>query len=191
MPMLALISLLLSQQASPVPTELPIRLAGVLLADEPADRAAVIRDERTGRFVTVREGGVVATAQVVQISSGRVLLRTWGRLETISSVTAWTERRSCASLLRDRAALVNAPDQARIVPAFHDGQPLGFKIFAVRPDSYISRAGLENGDLVVGVNGMHLRTPDEFLIAYSKLRCAQRITLTIIRDGEELQLALP
>lgn len=55
----------------------------------------------------------------------------------------------------------------------------------------MSRAGIRNGDLVTGANGLHLRTPDEALVVYSKLRCAQQITLTVIRDGVEVQLALP
>jgi general secretion pathway protein C len=191
MSILAIALLAFTAELPPVQTELPLRLVGVLLADDAVERAAVIRDERSGRSVTVREGGVVATAQVVHISNGRVLLRNWGRLEILASDFAWTERKSCASALANRRDLVDPKDQARVVPAFRDGQPLGFKLFSIRPDSFPAHAGMRNGDLVTGINGMHIRTPEEMLTAYEKLRCASRIIFTVVRDGEELTLELP
>ena len=191
MSILAIALLAITSELPPVQTELPLRLVGVLLADDAPERAAVIRDERSGRSVTVREGGVVATAQVVHISNGRVLLRNWGRLEMLASDFAWTERKSCASALAKWEGVVEVKDAARVVPVFRQGQPLGFKLFSIRPDSLPAYAGMRNGDLLTSINGMHLRTPDEVLAAYPKLRCASRIIFTIVRDGEELTLELP
>src|SRR5262249_7855987 len=38
--------------------------------------------------------------------------------------------------------------QARIVPAFKDGQAQGFKLFSIRPDSIYTKIGIQNGDVI-------------------------------------------
>ncbi len=75
---------------------------------------------------------------------------------------------------------------ARVVPAMKDGKPLGFKLYAVKPDSFIAHLGLENGDTVTTVDGEPIASPDKALAAYSKLRdlkVGDVVTVTIDRKG--------
>ena len=97
-----------------------------------------------------------------------------------------------APLIRE---LGRAPErfQARVCVTAQHREMLDqvLALFSIRPDSFPAHAGMKNGDLVIGINGMPLRTPEEGLLAYPKLRCATRIVFTVVRDGEELTLALP
>ena len=43
--------------------------------------------------------------------------------------------------------------EARVVPAFREGRPVGFKLFAIRDGSLYSRLGLRNGDVLQRING--------------------------------------
>lgn len=73
--------------------------------------------------------------------------------------------------------------QARIVPAFKDGQAQGFKLFSIRPDSIYSKIGVQNGDVIKRINGFDLNSPEKALEVYSKLKEASRIEIEIERNG--------
>lgn len=73
--------------------------------------------------------------------------------------------------------------QARIVPAFKDGQAQGFKLFSIRPDSIYSKIGVQNGDVIRRINGFDLNSPEKALEVYSKLKEASRIEIEIERNG--------
>jgi general secretion pathway protein C len=76
--------------------------------------------------------------------------------------------------------------QARIVPAFKDGQAQGFKLFSIRPDSLYTKIGIQNGDVIRRINGYDLNSPEKALEIYSKLKEANRIDIQIERNGTVL-----
>lgn len=173
--------------ASQVSTSL--ELVGVLLADEPGARAAVLRDRRTGHSVTVRPDDQVAGRRVVHISAGRVLVEGADGLAAISSPAAWIETAGCDSTAFDAfARSSDLAGQARIVPAFVNGSAIGFRLFSIRPGSPLERAGLKNGDVVARINGEDLTSPDKALRLYASLRCARRFEVELVRRGERIQL---
>ncbi len=74
--------------------------------------------------------------------------------------------------------------QARIVPSFKNGQANGFKLFSIRPDSLYSKIGIQNGDVIQRINGYDMNSPDKALEAYTKLRNAGALDLTVERNGQ-------
>ncbi len=77
---------------------------------------------------------------------------------------------------------------ARIMPSIADGQPVGFKLYAMRPGSPLAALGLANGDTLRAINGIALTSPDRALEAYTRLRAADRLTLELTRRGQPLTL---
>jgi general secretion pathway protein C len=77
--------------------------------------------------------------------------------------------------------------QARIVPAFKDGQSEGFKLFSIRPDSIYTKIGVQNGDVIKRINGYDLNSPEKALEIYSKLKEAARIDIEIDRNGTTMR----
>jgi general secretion pathway protein C len=77
--------------------------------------------------------------------------------------------------------------QARVVPSFTNGASRGFKLFAMRPDSFFTRLGLKNGDALQRVNGFTLDSPTSALEAFNHLRGSSRIELEIERDGQPVR----
>jgi general secretion pathway protein C len=73
--------------------------------------------------------------------------------------------------------------QARIVPAFKDGQAQGFKLFSIRPDSIYSKIGIQNGDVIKRINGFDMNSPEKALEVYSKLKESARIDIEVERNG--------
>jgi general secretion pathway protein C len=88
---------------------------------------------------------------------------------------------------RTLANLNEVAMQARIVPAFKDGQAQGFKLFSIRPDSIYSKIGVQNGDVIRRINGFDLNSPEKALEVYSKLKEASRIEIEIERNGAPIR----
>lgn len=71
--------------------------------------------------------------------------------------------------------------QARIVPSAKDN---GFKIFSIAKDSLYTKIGIQNGDVLKSINGIELSSPDKALEAYSRLQSASKLSLDIVRKGQ-------
>ena len=80
--------------------------------------------------------------------------------------------------------LAGLSGDARVVPYFEAGQAVGFKLYAIRPDSFFASCGLENGDVVRTLNGLPLNSPDKALEAYSQMRSATHLDVAIDRAGQ-------
>lgn len=78
----------------------------------------------------------------------------------------------------------------RLVPNFHDGRTDGFRLFAVRPGSIVSRLGIANGDSLLALNGLPLNGPEQLTKAIDPARTAPRNTLELSRNGQPYQLLL-
>ncbi len=74
--------------------------------------------------------------------------------------------------------------QIRVVPNFADGQPDGFKVFAIRPGSLFSKIGLQNGDVLKRVNGIELQGPEQAFEAYQALKDETAIQIDLVRRNE-------
>jgi type II secretory pathway component PulC len=73
--------------------------------------------------------------------------------------------------------------QARIVPAVRNGQPDGFKLYAIATGSLWFAIGFVNGDTIRSVNGHDLSTPDKALELYQKLKTATALRIVVGRRG--------
>ncbi len=78
--------------------------------------------------------------------------------------------------------------QARIVPAFEGGKPVGFKLFSIKPGSLYSKIGLQNGDVVNRINGFEMSSPEKGLEVYQKLKDSANVTVDLKRRGKPMTL---
>jgi general secretion pathway protein C len=93
------------------------------------------------------------------------------------------QRATLDSLLGNMAALAKG---ARIVPETKDGKPAGFRLFSIRPDGPFAKIGLLNGDVVSAINGLEMNSPDQALLAYTKLKTANHLSVAIERNGQKV-----
>jgi len=77
--------------------------------------------------------------------------------------------------------------QARIMPAFKDGASQGYRLHAIRPNSFYQKLGMQNGDIVKRINGYDMNSPEKALELYAKLKDSSRIDLEIERNGSPLK----
>lgn len=78
---------------------------------------------------------------------------------------------------------------ARIVPSVKNGQPNGFKLYAIRPSSVYAKIGLMNGDTLHAVNGFELNSMDKALEVYTKVRESSNLSVEVTRRGKPMTLS--
>jgi general secretion pathway protein C len=93
------------------------------------------------------------------------------------------QRSTLESVLGNIALLSRS---ARIVPDIRGGKPYGFRLFAVRPDGPFAKIGLQNGDVIVSINGLEMTSPEKALEVYGKLKSASHLALGLERTGKKL-----
>jgi general secretion pathway protein C len=64
-----------------------------------------------------------------------------------------------------------------------DGVAIGFRLVSVRADGPLAALGFRNGDVVRAVNGFSVASPDRALQAYTKLKLARHLSISIDRAG--------
>ncbi|NOJ80355.1 general secretion pathway protein GspC [Myxococcus xanthus] len=203
--------------AAPVKSGLRVKLLGTLVASNPDWSFASIQDMTTQRSQTYMVGNSLQGATVENIERERVIIINGGRREYIdgnpgdgafvppsppvaqantappsdgSGIRATSENEyevPRAEIDKTLNNLNNVAMQARIVPAFKDGQAVGFKLFSIRPDSIYSKIGVQNGDVIRRINGFDLNSPEKALEVYSKMKDAARIEIEIERNGAPIR----
>jgi general secretion pathway protein C len=90
------------------------------------------------------------------------------------------------------AALDNLPQlltKARVVPNFTSGKPDGFRIFSIVPDSFFSKIGLLNGDVLQRINGVEVKDPENFMKVFQQLKGESSVTLDLVRNNQKQTFA--
>ena len=87
------------------------------------------------------------------------------------------------ALIDEASSDIFSSSCSRIVPAFEDQKPIGFKLFSIRPGSLASRLGIHNADIVRRINGHEWVSPDNALKVYEKLVASDHIVVDITRRG--------
>lgn len=74
------------------------------------------------------------------------------------------------------------------VPAFDDTGGKGVRLQGVRPGSPAAKAGLQPGDVLMGINDVGIKDLQEFTYALRALKPGDKVTLIVERQGERMEL---
>jgi general secretion pathway protein C len=88
-------------------------------------------------------------------------------------------------ILENQADLMR---QARIVPEQENGRVVGIRLFGVRNDTLLGTLGMENGDRLQTINGFEMGSPEKALEAYARLRTADKLTISLNRRGQNMNI---
>lgn len=196
-------------------TQLNLKLWGTIIRE--ADQSyAVIEDTKKRKQGLYRVGDKVENATIKMILRKKVVLNVSGKDEILlmgadkgktgSSSQPASQRdmpepyeemvpsdEEAVSLDRDRIndALKNINQlmsQVKVRPHFEDGKPNGLILSHIQQKSIFSEMGLQNGDIVKGVNGNMIESVDDALKFYENLRASPSVELQIQRQGEEMNI---
>jgi len=72
-----------------------------------------------------------------------------------------------------------------ISPYYLGGEFVGYRIARMRMDAFLRQAGLENGDVLVRMNGERINTPEKMFELFTKWKDASAVTIDIIRRDQK------
>lgn len=184
------------------PTSLKIALLGTVVGSE-QDSFAIIEEKGRKKQDLYKVGDSVQSAVVRRILRGKVILTVQGRdkILTIEEEAASRRKNEVArpEPIRqgERIAVKRSEvekslknvhqllSQARVRPHFSEGKPDGLAITHIKRGSIFEKLGLKNGDIVKGLDGKEIKSPDDVLQMYEKLTVGSEVAIEIERDEEE------
>lgn len=178
------------------------QLLGTLEAKAPRPSAAALLLPN-GKTVTVWEGESVLDAELTAIEHDAIWVRRGEHLERVSvrghglpaaptparenSVAQLSPTDFAVSRQAVMARMQNLyalSSSMRIVPAFREGTPIGFRFFATKPDAELLALGLKSGDVIRSINGQSLDSLDRVFGLANSLVASPSIDLQLERDGQ-------
>jgi general secretion pathway protein C len=75
---------------------------------------------------------------------------------------------------------------AAVAPKTEGGRPVGMEIRGIRPNTLLTKLGIQNGDILESVNGQSLTSTDAALGAYTTLRTADKFNLSVRRGNQSM-----
>jgi general secretion pathway protein C len=190
------------------PTTLKITLRGTAPTSDPNTSAAFIEDKSKRSEDMYKIGDSIQNAIIKKILRGKIVLKVGDREEILmmdeptsgesSDVRSITPRRTPERRVPSRTITVRRNDidrsltdinellsEASIRPHFKDGEPDGLAITGVKANSIFRKMGFRNGDIVKGIGGNEIKTPEDLIGLYNDLKSETEVSLEIIRRGRE------
>ena len=177
---------------------LGLKLVGTAVTDDPSQNFAIIEHQSTGNQGAYREGDKLGEVLIKKILSGSVVIGTKmgeqilamgsgtsaGRPPSSGEV-AHLDRKEVDSTLADQMQFMR---EIGVRPRFEGGRPAGFVIYSIEPESIFARMGLEDGDVIVGVNGKSFATTQPTMEFYGALKKGGTVSLEIKREDSKMEL---
>jgi len=189
---------------------LGLKLVGTVVADKEEESSAIIEDLTSRKQEVYREGDEVKSARIKKILRHNVIINTGRRDEVLTMLPEDSTEKSStpprptrgrptgaetSSIQLDReelesqmADLNELMQQVRIRPFMEGKNPAGFLVSNIKPGSLFSKMGLRNGDVIQGVNGETITTPDQAIELYESLMEGGEIDLDIKRGRRTQKL---
>jgi len=182
-------------------SKLPLTLIGTYVSTG-SDSYAIIENSKTkDQDVFTKNEKVFEEAVLIKIMTDKVEIRRNGEdetllLEDIPGVSNAKMEGGVATIGENEfivdsdeldKSLENLPlllQQARAVPYFKNGQAIGLRLFAIRPDSLYTKIGLRNGDILMNINGKPLGDLTEAIKLFETLKVERSFTLSLERNRE-------
>ena len=121
------------------------------------------------------------TLKIKETPEGSLLSRQQGPQANIPNSGMVLSRGEVNEKLRDLKTIMT---QAIVRPYFEAGAQEGFIVSDIKPDSLYQKLGLQNGDIIIDVNGKRMQTADDILQMVNIMQSGGDIALSLKRNGK-------
>jgi general secretion pathway protein C len=121
------------------------------------------------------------TLRIKETPEGSLLSRQQGPQANIPNSGMVLSRGEVNEKLRDLKTIMT---QAIVRPYFEAGAQEGFIVSDIKPDSLYQKLGLQNGDIIIDVNGKRMQTADDILQMVNIMQSGGDIALSLKRNGK-------
>lgn len=202
------------QNNTPVKTSLPLNLIGTLVMRNELRSIATIEDKGDQQVYPMRvDDEIPGKLRILSIEAYKVIFinTASGRREFVDmpedqvaapTITLGTPKKAAGpgdAIAQTAPSQFNLPrpeidkalsnineilTQARAIPHMENGQPAGYKLIQIVPGSIYSKLGLQNGDVLCGVNGEPINDPGRAFELLGTLKTSPHMELCVKREGK-------
>lgn len=133
----------------------------------------------TRNTAIIKSGGSEITLKIKETPEGSLLSRS--PQANMPSSGMVLNRGEVNEKLRDLKTIMT---QAAVRPYFEAGAQEGFIVSDIKPDSLYQKLGLQNGDIIIDVNGKRMQTADDLLQMVNIMQSGGSIALSLKRNGK-------
>ncbi len=195
-------------------TNLKLKLWGTATGGEESENYAVIENDRDKRQELYKKGDKIEDAVIKKILRLSVILSrngtderlditddnisnkkarqplstqsvnlssSQGEVTSEDKIEMSIKRSMIDESMRDINALMN---QVRIRPHFTGGNADGILLYGIKQDSMFKEMGIQNGDIIMGVDGKEINSVEDAISLYDRLKNSSAMKMQIRRRGQ-------
>ena len=190
--------------------DLPLKLVGTILRENPKESIAVIEDTHTGKQEMYQVGDRIDEIQIESVLRSNVVIKSSDGKKVLTmqyeelrepgrhreATGAASESRDSGETrdlskeyvlksLKDMSGLMQS---ALIKPYLRNGETVGFQLDNIRQGSFYDRIGLQDKDVITHVNGKELKNPQQLMGFSQNLKRMDQVRMTLRRNGEKREV---
>ncbi len=204
----------IDMEAEPVPTTLPFQLVGTVIFHNPARSLAAVQDKTENKLYPVRMGDSInSNVQILSVEARRVVfINAQARRKEfidipedpsikISPSTRASAPTAGVAMVEENKFTVSRSEidsqmanfntlitQARAVPEMRGGAMIGFKLMQIVPNSFYTKIGLKENDVITAINGEKITDAAKALSLMQELKTMNSLDMGIERQGKAIGL---
>jgi len=181
------------------------------IVNENGENFAVITDKRKREQLLLQEGDRLEEARITRILRNNVIIQRDNQEQMLSIDYSARNLMQTKVSPAEQSAAEEAPDtmyvdidkdfvqkslsnlqgfmqQAQIVPYMQDGRPAGYQLKNIQPGSAFDKLGLQDGDVIVSLNGDRIESPNQLMAFREELTNTDQASLQILRNGNTVDI---
>jgi len=184
------------------PTSLNLALLGTVTGNN-QDARAVIEEIGKRKQGLYKVGDSIQNAIIKVIFNGKVVLKVGNKDEVLSIEDSFSSRTGKANRVKAspnkavstitvkrsdiRRALKDINklmSQVLVRPHFKSGRADGLEVTQIKRGSFFASLGLKNGDVIQKINNRPIKSPDDAMVFYNRLKSGSQVSVVISRGKQ-------
>ncbi len=171
-------------------------LKGTVVCSQCNHSIAILKKGNSTKIVSV--GEEIDGFKVKQIYPDRVVFSRNGREIVLLIKGRKTEKNSVAGISqserrftvsrREILRQISSGEFLKYINIVPNSNPPGLKVNYVNTRSFIYKLGIRPGDVIVSINDIRIRTPEDSFAAFEKLKNSDSVTIEVLRRGKRVKL---
>ncbi len=179
-------------------------LKGTIICSQCRHSIAILKDKKTKKTRAVSIGESVKGFKIMKIMPDEVFLERDGKRyvlklfekrdeEQVSHSVAFPAKTSEPNEFRvERKRIeqdISSGEFLKFINIVPVNKPVkGLRVNYVNPRSFVYKLGIRPGDIIIAINDIHIRTPEDSFSAFEQLKSAEEVTITVFRQGKKVKL---
>jgi len=174
-------------------------LTGTVVCSKCSRNMAILKN-REGKSLVVAEGEEVGGYRLKRVLPRQAVFEREGKefvlrleekkKERSSTKPAGQSSRSQRFTVKRKEVVeeISSGEFLKYINIVPTKNPEGLKVNYVNPRSFVYKLGIRPGDIILSINDIRIKTPEDSFSAFERLKSADTITITVLRRGKEVKL---